>query len=671
MSANFPIDFWEYKMCRKFVILFLFLLFCYSGISAQSNENDEFKKLREAASTESNQQADQNQSSNLVVQTDQMPRSPLNFILNFIDKLKNNQGLLTLIIIIISLFVITILLIVQVSLRKQMKSVQEAHEKKYRHRTSNLIKSVEQQNKELVRLRKIENAYTLLRSSNDDLRKKTAKSVLMQQAIKFINHGVVLTDLNGRIMFTNQAFDKMHGYVSEELIGQSMDLLIPEMIGRIPTVENSDEWLNRAVETSTKKKDGTFIKVMSYSSFILNEEDKPQAIVISMEDITKSSKTETILKESEENFRRIFENIQDVYYEVDLDGVIYEISSSVNTISDYTREDLLGSKMDVLYADEKQRIKFIDALKRENNLNDYEINVKGSNQKIIPCTITAKVILDENGLPFRIIGSIRNIEDRKAAEMQLMQTLKELQVANKDLTDFAYITSHDLKSPLRAINTLANWVMMDNKDNLTEEGKEQMNLLIGRTERMHHLIEAIFEYTNVINIEAEKVDINMNQLMQKVIKKLEVPDNIKLNIPSDLPHVVFENTRMEQIFENLIENSIRFMDKEEGIIAVGYEQTEDEWEFYVSDNGPGIEEKYHDKVFQIFQTLNTRDDVESAGIGLAIVKKIISKYDGSVWINSRPGQNTTITFRIPKLKLEEIKTEQPEKDETVTDETEI
>ena len=209
-------------------------------------------------------------------------------------------------------------------------------------------------------------------------------------------------------------------------------------------------------------------------------------------------------------------------------------------------------------------------------------------------------------------------------------------MANKDLTDFAYITSHDLKSPLRAINTLANWVMMDNADKLSDEGKEQMNLLIGRTERMHHLIEAIFEYTNVINIEAEKVEINMDQLLQKVVKKLEVPDNIALEIPEGLPHVVFENTRMEQIFENLIENSIRFMDKDKGHISVEIDDADDKWEFSVKDNGPGIPEEYIDKIFDKFFRVPTNDrhNVKGYGLGLNYAKLVMQHHKGSIRVQN-------------------------------------
>jgi len=159
----------------------------------------------------------------------------------------------------------------------------------------------------------------------------------------------------------------------------------------------------------------------------------------------------------------------------------------------------------------------------------------------------------------------------------------------------------------------------------------------------------------------------MDNLMQRVIKKLEVPKNIDLEIPGNLPHIVFENTRMEQIFENLIENSIRFMDKDKGHASVSIDEKDNKWECSVTDNGPGIEEKYHEKIFEIFQTLNTRDTVESAGIGLAIVKKIVSKYNGKIWIESTPGAGTTISFRIPKLKPDAVSKEEGSAEEFETE----
>ena len=201
-------------MNRKYIILIILVIFCFGWIHAQSDDGDEFEKLRSAINTDKDQKQEstESQQPSTVVQTSRMPKDPINIVRNFFRSLGKNKGLVNLIFIITIFVVIIILLIVQFSLRKQVHNIQDVHEKKYRLRTSNLIKSVEQQNKELVRLRKIERTYTILKTSNDDLRKKTAKSILLQHAIKFINHGVVLTDMNGRIIFTNQAFEKMHDY---------------------------------------------------------------------------------------------------------------------------------------------------------------------------------------------------------------------------------------------------------------------------------------------------------------------------------------------------------------------------------------------------------------------------------------------------------------------------
>lgn len=229
--------------------------------------------------------------------------------------------------------------------------------------------------------------------------------------------------------------------------------------------------------------------------------------------------------------------------------------------------------------------------------------------------------------------------------------MKELKIANKELTDFAYITSHDLTSPLRAINTIATWIMSDYGDKFDDQGIEQMNLLIGRAKRMHHLINGIYEFTNIINFTGEKISFDMNTLIKDTISRMKLQDNFYVEIKNQLPVVFFEKTRMEQIFENLIGNAVKFMDKDKGLITVGCQETRNNLEFYVADNGPGIAKKYHDKVFQIFQTLNTRDELESTGIGLAIVNKIITKHNGSIWIESEPGKGTTFFFTLPKKEI--------------------
>lgn len=242
----------------------------------------------------------------------------------------------------------------------------------------------------------------------------------------------------------------------------------------------------------------------------------------------------------------------------------------------------------------------------------------------------------------------QEIIEHKLAEERKAELLKEVESANQELKDFAYIVSHDLKAPLRAISTLANWISTDYEDKLDDEGKQQLALMVKRVKRMNALINGILEYSRVGRIREKKVEVNLNDLVKEVIEMIVPPENITVTVENELPTIVCERTRIMEVFQNLLSNAIKFMDKPAGIIKIGSTVDEGYWKFSISDNGPGIEEEYFDKIFQMFQTLSPADEHESTGVGLTLVKKIITMYGGNIWIESEVGQGSTFFFTLPQ-----------------------
>ena len=237
---------------------------------------------------------------------------------------------------------------------------------------------------------------------------------------------------------------------------------------------------------------------------------------------------------------------------------------------------------------------------------------------------------------------------RKRAEEKQAQLLKQVESANQELADFAYVVSHDLKAPLRAIDSLAKWLAADYKDKFDDEGREQLNLLTGRVKRMHDLIDGILQYSRAGRIREEVVEVDLAELVPALIDLLSPPPHIRVTVETPLPAVVIEPTRIAQVFQNLLSNAIKCMDKPEGLVRVGCTEDGGFWKFYVSDNGPGIEEKDRQRVFQLFQTLKPRDQADSTGVGLAVVKKAVEMYGGRVWIESEGGKGSTFYFTLPK-----------------------
>jgi len=249
---------------------------------------------------------------------------------------------------------------------------------------------------------------------------------------------------------------------------------------------------------------------------------------------------------------------------------------------------------------------------------------------------------------------IQAIAERKRAEKELEQSnkdlelaVKDLEVANKELQSFAHIAAHDLKAPLRSIGTLAGWLSNDYADKFDEQGKENIELMAAKTKQMAALIDDILRYSKLGKEDFKREPVVLSEIVSAVIGEV-VPENIEVSIADELPVLMGGKTHILQIFQNLIGNAVKYMDKPNGRIQVGCIEQDDFWQFSIADNGPGIERKSFEKIFQMFEKLKHRDGVDSTGIGLAIVKKLVELNCGTVWVESEYGEGSIFYFTLPK-----------------------
>lgn len=233
-------------------------------------------------------------------------------------------------------------------------------------------------------------------------------------------------------------------------------------------------------------------------------------------------------------------------------------------------------------------------------------------------------------------------------ESKLKQLNQKLEQANQTQKDFAHVVSHDLKAPLNGIRILAEWISTNCANKMNKDDKEQINLLITRVDRMRNLIDGILQYSSVGHAEEERVHVNLNELVRDVIDMTAPPENITITVENELPVIKCGQTRIMQVFQNLLSNAIKYMDKPTGVIKIACVEENDYWKFSIADNGPGIEEKYFDKIFELFRTLLPRNTNESTGIGLSTVKKIVEMYGGRVWVESKIGEGSIFFFTLPK-----------------------
>jgi signal transduction histidine kinase len=246
------------------------------------------------------------------------------------------------------------------------------------------------------------------------------------------------------------------------------------------------------------------------------------------------------------------------------------------------------------------------------------------------------------------------IVEREQAELRLAELLKKVDNVNTELKDFASIISHDLKAPLRGIKTLANWILEDCKDKFDEKANEQMNLLLSRVERMYNLIDGVLQYSRVGRVNEGQVTVDLDKFIRELIDMVDPPENIEVTVENTLPAFQCQESHMMQLFQNLIVNAIKYMDKPQGKIRIGVLEEDGFWKFSVSDNGPGIEEKHFDRIFKMFQALSVKEDFEGTGVGLTVAKKIVDLYGGKIWVESTIGQGSTFFFTIPKQEQETI-----------------
>jgi light-regulated signal transduction histidine kinase (bacteriophytochrome) len=256
-------------------------------------------------------------------------------------------------------------------------------------------------------------------------------------------------------------------------------------------------------------------------------------------------------------------------------------------------------------------------------------------------------LLEEPSIAGIVINS-RDVSERVERDQQLLEYSENLEKINKELDQFAYIVSHDLKAPLRAINNLSDWIAEDLESIMQDDSRKNLSLLKGRIHRMEALINGILQYSRAGRMKAESVEIPIYDFVNDIVLNLAPPGHFVMKVQENMPTVKTEKVALEQVFSNFISNAIKYNSNPEPIVTIGFEDKGDMLCFFVQDNGPGISPEFHEKVFAIFQTLQARDSVESTGVGLAIVKKIVEENGGQAWVESAIDLGCKFLFTIPK-----------------------
>ncbi len=484
-----------------------------------------------------------------------------------------------------------------------------------------------------------------------------------------------LIDKTHRVIHWNRAVEQLSGIAAEEILGTTehwrafyatkrpcmADLLVDGDFDAIPQWYHGDvhasDLIPEAYEATgffaETGEGGRWLHLTA--AIVRDDQGRLIGAVETLEDITERKRAEEKLQQRESFIQAILDNIPIGIAVNSVDpGVRFEyMNDNFARIYRTTREALTDPNVsfwEAVYQDSDFRAEIRSRVLTDCASSDPDrmhwdnIPITREGQPI--AFISAKNTLMP-GTPL-MISIVWDVTQAWIARQERERLLQQVAAINEELTHFAYVVSHDLKAPLRGIKMLAEWLYTDYAAQFDGEARENLELLQNRVERMHSLIEGVLQYSRVGRIKEDLVDVDLQALLPDIIDAIAPPEHISIRVEGPLPTVACEKTRITQVFQNLLTNAVKYMDKPDGEIVVACTQDEEGWTFSVSDNGPGIEEKYFDKIFKIFQTLAPRDAFESTGVGLTLVKKIVEHYGGRVWLTSEVGTGTTFFFTLPK-----------------------
>lgn len=353
-------------------------------------------------------------------------------------------------------------------------------------------------------------------------------------------------------------------------------------------------------------------------------------------------------------FQTVMDTVLDGLITIDSGGIVRSFNKSATRIFGYAPEEVIGQNIKMLMPDPYRRehdgylTHYLDTGEKKVIGIGREVAAQRKNGNVFPIELGISEMQVTGQRMF--VGTIRDISQRKAADLEIQTHLISLKRSNQELDDFAYIASHDLKEPLRGLSNNALFLKEDYVDKLDAEGLKRLERMIYLCERMERLVNDLLYFSRLGRQELAIQSTNLNTVIADILLLMESSlheHNVQVSIPSPLPTITCDLPRVTEVFRNLITNASKYNDKPLKTIEIGCIDRPAERVFYVRDNGIGIEEQFYNDVFRIFKRLNDEDDaVKGTGVGLTFVKKIIERHGGKIWIESEIGKGTTFYFTL-------------------------
>ncbi len=521
-----------------------------------------------------------------------------------------------------------------------------------------LQQAVEERTAELSRANEQLKARIEERKQAEQARAKAVEELRRSEALyraiarSMPDAAVTLVNPELRILVAEGALLARIGLRQENLEGRT----VREVFANERNREVQEECFRQALQGIASSCEQEYDGRVVWSQFVPLRDDNGRvtsALNLAI-DITERKRSEEALRESEEQYRAFFELALVGIAQVDpATGRLLQVNARFCEITGYSREELLRITVRELThpLDRKTDWEaFTRMLRGETPEYNAEKRYIRKDGRLIWVHVVARAVRDPQGRPLRTVGIIMDITERKQAEQERERLIAELERSNRELQQFAYVASHDLQEPLRTVSSYAELLALKFRGKLGPTADKYISFVVDGTNRMSDLINDLLTYSRVATRGHAFEPVDMKEIVKQVLDKLKsvIRENSAAVTADPLPEVSGDQTQLVQLIQNLITNAIKFRKKEvPPRIHISAEFRGDQWVFSVRDNGIGIEPRFHDRIFVIFQRLYTRAEYPGTGVGLAICKRIVERHGGRTWLKSKEGEGSVFYFSLP------------------------
>lgn len=468
-------------------------------------------------------------------------------------------------------------------------------------------------------------------------RKQQQEKLKLEKLFNYSLDFICIASTDGYFKKVNPSFLNVLGYSEKEILTiPFLDLVHDEdkEITRSEIEKLAQGFKTVNYKCRFRKKDGKYIVL----NWIANPDLETGELYSVARDITEQIKQNETL-----NTYKFAIDQSAIVAITDQKGIITYVNDAFCDISKYSASELIGQDHRIINSGihPKEFMKDLWTTIANGKVWKGEIQNKAKDGSPYWVDTTIIPFLNEKGKPYQYVAIRSDITEKIDSRKALIQK-------NVELDQFAYVVSHDLKAPLRAISTLTEFIQEDLEGNLEEETLKKFNLIISRTKRMQLLIDDILEYSKLGKTTVQKTLVNAEELLKEISNDFNKnPASFTIDIINPIPTFKVQKVFLQQIFANIISNAIKYNDKEHGHLTINCQEIDKFYQFKFTDNGPGIEKEYFDKIFEVFQTIHGEKRDDSTGIGLATVKKLVEVVNGNLYVESEFGCGSTFVINIP------------------------